>query len=132
MREVPIPADATERDKILRAYQRKNATYSVFFYIFLALSVACFLATIVTVIVFEFNEKMHGTLCCILLGAFLGGGIATAQIDTRTMESKLVKGLRFCGETLDCDAYTGGFNLQIAFATGFLAGDSLPAAGEKS
>ncbi len=80
MREVPIPADATERDKILRAYQRKNATYSVFFYIFLALSVACFLATIVTVIVFEFNEKMHGTLCCILLGAFLGGGIATALL----------------------------------------------------
>ncbi len=60
------------------------------------------------------------------------GGIATGQIDPRTMESKLVKGLRFCGETLDCDAYTGGFNLQIAFATGFLAGDSLPAAGEKS
>ena len=38
------------------------------------------------------------------------------------MQSKRVKGLFFCGEVLDCDAYTGGFNMQIAFSTGYLAG----------
>ena len=38
------------------------------------------------------------------------------------MESKLVNGLYFCGEVLDCDAFTGGFNLQIAFSTGYAAG----------
>ena len=40
------------------------------------------------------------------------------------MQSKLVKGLYFCGEVLDIDADTGGFNLQAAFSTGYLAGDS--------
>lgn len=45
------------------------------------------------------------------------------EIDPRTMESKLVKGLYFAGEMMDADAYTGGFNLQIAFATGKLAGE---------
>ena len=41
------------------------------------------------------------------------------------MESKKVKGLKFCGEVLDVDAFTGGFNMQIAFSTGFAAGDSI-------
>lgn len=41
------------------------------------------------------------------------------------MQSKLVDGLYFCGEVLDVDAFTGGFNLQIAFATGFAAGNSI-------
>ena len=50
------------------------------------------------------------------------GGVKTAQVDPRTMASKLVRGLYFAGEILDCDAYTGGFNLQIAWATGWLAG----------
>ena len=45
------------------------------------------------------------------------GGIKTSEIDPKTMESKLVKGLHFAGEIIDCDAYTGGFNLQIAWAT---------------
>jgi len=49
------------------------------------------------------------------------GGVKTAQVDPKTMESKLVKGLFFAGEILDCDAYTGGFNLQIAWATGYAA-----------
>ena len=49
------------------------------------------------------------------------GGIKTAQIDPKTMESKLVPGLFFAGEIIDCDAYTGGFNLQIAWATAFAA-----------
>ena len=50
------------------------------------------------------------------------GGVDLTQIDPGTMGSKLVPGLYFCGEILDADAYTGGFNLQIAFATGAAAG----------
>ena len=50
------------------------------------------------------------------------GGVDTKQIDPRTMQSKLVPGLYFAGEVIDVDAYTGGFNLQIAFSTGRLAG----------
>ncbi|HHY81831.1 MAG TPA: NAD(P)/FAD-dependent oxidoreductase [Clostridiales bacterium] len=52
------------------------------------------------------------------------GGVSTREIDPSTMESKLVKGLFFAGEVIDVDAYTGGFNLQIAFSTGYLAGMS--------
>ena len=51
------------------------------------------------------------------------GGVSLKEINPRTMESKLVKGLYFAGEMVDADAYTGGFNLQIAFATGKLAGE---------
>jgi len=50
------------------------------------------------------------------------GGIKTAEIDPKTMMSKLVQGLYFAGEVIDCDAYTGGFNLQIAWATGYAVG----------
>lgn len=50
------------------------------------------------------------------------GGVDVADIDPRTMESRLTKGLYFAGEVLDLDAYTGGFNLQIAYCTGRLAG----------
>ena len=50
------------------------------------------------------------------------GGVKVAQIDPKTMESKLVSGLYFAGEIIDCDAYTGGFNLQIAWATAYAAG----------
>lgn len=53
------------------------------------------------------------------------GGISTSEIDPKTMESKLIKNLFFAGEMIDVDAYTGGFNLQIAFSTGFLAGISV-------
>ena len=51
------------------------------------------------------------------------GGVELKEVDPKTMESKIVKGLRFCGEVLDVDAFTGGFNLQIAFSTGFAAGN---------
>lgn len=50
------------------------------------------------------------------------GGVDVAQVNPKTMESKLVDGLYFAGEVLDVDGYTGGFNLQIAFSTGFAAG----------
>lgn len=52
------------------------------------------------------------------------GGVAVKEIDPRTMKSKLVQGLSFAGEALDLDAYTGGYNLQIAFSTGRLAAES--------
>lgn len=50
------------------------------------------------------------------------GGVKVGEVDPKTMESKIVKGLYFAGEILDVDAYTGGFNLQIAWATGRAAG----------
>lgn len=50
------------------------------------------------------------------------GGVSTKEINPKTMESKLVSGLYFAGEVIDVDAYTGGFNLQIAFSTGYCAG----------
>lgn len=50
------------------------------------------------------------------------GGINLKEINPKTMESKLVKGLYFAGEVIDLDAFTGGFNLQIAFSTGYAAG----------
>ncbi len=52
------------------------------------------------------------------------GGVAVGQISPKTMRAKGVKGLYFAGEVLDLDAYTGGFNLQIAFSTAVLAGES--------
>ncbi len=50
------------------------------------------------------------------------GGINTKEINPKTMESKIIKGLYFAGEIIDVDAYTGGFNLQIAYSTGYTAG----------
>ncbi len=61
-----------------------------------------------------FNEKT---------GIITSGGVSTLEINPSTMESKRVKGLYFAGELIDVDALTGGFNLQIAFATGKLAGE---------
>jgi predicted Rossmann fold flavoprotein len=52
------------------------------------------------------------------------GGVSTREIDPRTMESRLVQGLYFCGEVLDINADTGGYNLQAAFSTGYVAGQS--------
>ena len=51
------------------------------------------------------------------------GGINVKEINSSTMESKIINGLYFAGEVIDVDAYTGGFNLQIAFSTGYLAGE---------
>ncbi len=53
------------------------------------------------------------------------GGVSCDEINPSTMESKLVKGLFFAGEVIDVDAYTGGYNLQIAFSTGYLAGSKI-------
>ena len=52
------------------------------------------------------------------------GGVKVSEINPKTMESKLVPGLYFAGEIIDCDAYTGGFNLQIAWATAYAAAGS--------
>lgn len=52
------------------------------------------------------------------------GGVSTDEINPKTMQSKLVKNLYFAGEVINVDAYTGGFNLQIAFSTGYLAGNA--------
>ncbi|MDD4953950.1 MAG: NAD(P)/FAD-dependent oxidoreductase [Candidatus Omnitrophica bacterium] len=57
-------------------------------------------------------------------GMVTRGGVSLKQVNPRTMESRLIKGLYFAGEMLDLDADTGGFNLQAAFSTGFLAGES--------
>lgn len=58
------------------------------------------------------------------------GGVSIKEINPKTMESKLVPGLYFAGEVIDVDAYTGGFNLQIAFSTGFVAGKNASNMGE--
>jgi predicted Rossmann fold flavoprotein len=52
------------------------------------------------------------------------GGISLKEIDPQTMASKMIKGLYFCGEVMDIDADTGGYNLQAAFSTGYVAGES--------
>ena len=62
--------------------------------------------------------------CPIEQAIITSGGVNVKEINPSTMESKLVKGLYFCGEVIDVDGYTGGYNLQIAFSTGYLAGKS--------
>ena len=81
------------------------------------------------------REKLVKTLKCFSLqavslrpieeGIVTSGGIDVSEIDPRTMRCRKIGGLYFCGEALDVDAYTGGFNLQIAFSTGFAAGESI-------
>ena len=58
-------------------------------------------------------------------GIITVGGVSLREIDPATMQSKLIDGLYFAGEIMDLDALTGGFNLQIAFSTGYLAGISV-------
>ncbi|MVO70702.1 aminoacetone oxidase family FAD-binding enzyme [Paeniclostridium sordellii] len=67
----------------------------------------------------EFNVKRYKPIDEAIVTS---GGVKTNEINSSTMESKLVKGLYFAGEVIDVDAYTGGFNLQIAFSTGYVAG----------
>lgn len=67
----------------------------------------------------EFDVKSLGN---VHTGIVTSGGVSTKEINPKTMESKIVSGLFFAGEVMDVDAYTGGFNLQIAFSTGYLAG----------
>lgn len=62
--------------------------------------------------------------CPIEQAIITSGGISVKEINPSTMESKKIRGLYFAGEIIDVDAYTGGFNLQIAFSTGVLAGES--------
>lgn len=64
-------------------------------------------------------------LCPFSQAVITAGGVSVDQVNPKTMESKLVKGLYFAGEVLDVDALTGGFNLQIAFATGVKAGSEV-------
>ncbi|QJD84822.1 BaiN/RdsA family NAD(P)/FAD-dependent oxidoreductase [Cohnella herbarum] len=69
----------------------------------------------------RFPIRVYGTLS--IEDAFVtGGGIHLKEIDPRTMESKLVSGLYFCGEILDIHGYTGGYNITAAFSTGYSAG----------
>jgi predicted flavoprotein YhiN len=70
---------------------------------------------------FRFNVRGTRPLAEAMVTA---GGVSLPEIDPRSMGSKLVKGLYFCGEILDIDADTGGYNLQAAFSTGYLAGES--------
>jgi predicted flavoprotein YhiN len=68
----------------------------------------------------RFNIKSTLPLTSAMVTA---GGVSLKEIDPYTMESRLIKGLYFCGEVMDIDADTGGFNLQAAFSTGWLAGE---------
>jgi len=69
----------------------------------------------------RFNIKSALPMAAAMVTA---GGVSLKEIDPRTMASRLVKGLFFCGEVMDIDADTGGFNLQAAFSTGYVAGES--------
>lgn len=83
----------------------------------------------------EMRESLLSTLKCMKLtvdhalpveeAIITRGGINVKEINASTMESKLVPGLYFAGEVIDVDGYTGGFNLQIAYSTGALAGRSV-------
>ena len=70
---------------------------------------------------FEFNIK---GLRPIAEAIITDGGVSVSEINPKTMESKIVSGLYFAGEVIDVCAYTGGFNLQVAFSTGYAAGTS--------
>ena len=69
----------------------------------------------------HFSVEIQGP-CPVAQAIVTSGGVKVSEIDPKTMESKIVKGLYFAGELIDVDAYTGGFNLQIAWATGRAAG----------
>lgn len=72
------------------------------------------------------NFTLHiSGLCDYNQAVITRGGISVKEINPSTMESKLIKGVYFAGEILDLDALTGGFNLQIAWSTGYLAGMSV-------
>jgi predicted Rossmann fold flavoprotein len=71
---------------------------------------------------FRINIISHGKIAEAVVTS---GGVCTKEINPKTMESKIKKGLFFAGEVIDVDGYTGGFNLTVAFSTGYLAGKSL-------
>lgn len=70
-----------------------------------------------TILIKDFRPVEEAIITC--------GGINTKEINPKTMESKIIKGLFFAGEIIDVDSYTGGFNLQIAYSTGYTAGISV-------
>jgi predicted Rossmann fold flavoprotein len=70
---------------------------------------------------FRFNIRGPLPMAAAIVTA---GGVSLAEVNPRTMASRLVEGLFFCGELLDLDADTGGYNLQAAFSTGYVAGES--------
>ncbi|MBI3930680.1 MAG: NAD(P)/FAD-dependent oxidoreductase [Chloroflexi bacterium] len=69
----------------------------------------------------RFNIKAPLPLAAAMVTA---GGVSLKEVDPRTMASRLIKGLYFCGEVMDIDAETGGYNLQAAFSTGYVAGEN--------
>ena len=69
--------------------------------------------------------KLHATKTVNGEEIVMAGGVDLNEIDSKTMESKVVKSLYFCGEVLDIDGLTGGFNLQNCWSTGYIAGSSL-------
>lgn len=71
---------------------------------------------------FEFNIQ---SLMNVETGIVTAGGVNPKEIDPKTMQSKIVNNLYFAGEVMDVDAYTGGYNLQIAFSTGYVAGSNI-------
>jgi len=71
---------------------------------------------------FRFTVKRHRPFKEAIITA---GGVELSEIDNKTMESKICKGLYFAGEVLNLDADTGGFNLQIAWSTAWVAGNSV-------
>ena len=70
---------------------------------------------------FDFSVKMLDNIDNAIITS---GGVSLDEVNPKTMESKLVKGLYFVGEVLDIDALTGGYNLQVAFSTGYIAGNA--------
>ncbi len=90
--------------------------------------------TMLNAVTHEQRKKIIGLLKCFVFTAvgfrdineaiITSGGVSVKEINPKTMESKVVEGLFFAGEIIDVDAYTGGFNLQIAFSTGTAAGKS--------
>ncbi|KWX76598.1 hypothetical protein AMQ84_14735 [Paenibacillus riograndensis] len=71
----------------------------------------------------RFSIRVYGTLS--IEEAFVtGGGVNLKEIDPKTMQSKLMNGLYFCGEILDIHGYTGGYNITAAFSTGYIAGEN--------
>lgn len=73
---------------------------------------------------FDFRLQITGTKS-IRHAIITRGGVSTKQINPKTMESKIVKGLYFAGEVIDVDAKTGGYNMQAAFSTGYVCGENL-------
>ncbi len=77
--------------------------------------------------IIDLLKNMRFTICGspnISEAIITSGGIETSEINPKTMESKLIKGLFFAGEVIDVDGITGGYNLQAAFSTGYVAGES--------